>query len=108
MTCYNCQGQRHMVCNCHNPCVPHQQVQQMEEVPAQGARIEEVKELMKEEKEKKADKLRAQLKALGFWIGMSLVLSTWPKDYMTPWNLVSKKVSLQMNILFYKECSQNG
>jgi ribosomal protein L29 len=38
----------------------------MEEVLAQGARIKEVKEMTKEEKEKKADELRAQLKALGF------------------------------------------
>ena len=55
-----------MACNCCNLHIPCQQVGQVEEVPAQGARIEEVKEMTKEEKEKKADELRAQLKALGF------------------------------------------
>src|SRR3954464_11259335 len=56
--CYNCQGKGHMACNCRNPRVLHQQVGQMEEVLVQGARIEEVKEMTKEEKEKKVDKLR--------------------------------------------------
>lgn len=64
--CYNCQGKGHMARNCCNPRVLRQQVRQLEEVPAQGARIEEVKEMTQEEKEKKADELRAQLKALGF------------------------------------------
>src|SRR3954471_15401511 len=47
--CYNCQGKGHMARNCRNPCVPHQQVRQVEEVLAQGAWIEEVKEMTKEE-----------------------------------------------------------
>src|SRR3954462_2934494 len=42
--CYNCQGKGHMARHYCNPRVPRQQDRQMEEVPAQGVRIEEVKE----------------------------------------------------------------
>src|SRR4051812_7482494 len=92
-----------MARNCHNPRILRQQVRQVEEVPAQGARIEEVKEMTKEEKEKKADELRAQLKALDFQIGLSLVLSAWPKDCIAFLYLNFPIVLQAINLLFYHE-----
>src|SRR4051812_18140564 len=37
MMCYNSQCQGHMAHSCCNPCILHQQLEQMEEVLAQGA-----------------------------------------------------------------------